>query len=155
MALSRPVPGENGRKLTRRECEVLESLAQRGRSNKQIAAELGLSPHTVDTFLEKISLKIREKDPPNRTEMAVWWVEHRALYAERPADGLDTCETPGEAAYGAFLASGEAHRVRSFPPWEDLACDRRDRWEDISEAGRATRVRRGDNDAVTAYLSGR
>jgi len=44
--------------LTAREREILELLTN-GRSQKRIAAELGLSPHTVDTHLRNIYAKLQ------------------------------------------------------------------------------------------------
>jgi DNA-binding CsgD family transcriptional regulator len=43
--------------LTTREVEVLDRLV-RGRSNKQIARDLGISPRTVGTHVEHIYVKI-------------------------------------------------------------------------------------------------
>lgn len=53
--------------LSARETDVLE-LTVRGRSNKEIAADLRLSPHTVDTLMRRIFVKLKVN---NRTEAAI------------------------------------------------------------------------------------
>lgn len=50
--------------LTRREIEMLGFLAQ-GKSNKEIARDLGLSPNTIKTHLANLYEKLRVK---NRTQ---------------------------------------------------------------------------------------
>jgi DNA-binding NarL/FixJ family response regulator len=57
-----PAEGVGG--LTRREVEVLAAL-QRGRSNKLIACELGMSENTVKVHIQRIMRKLRAS---NRTE---------------------------------------------------------------------------------------
>lgn len=57
--------------LTARECEILELLAS-GRSNKELARTLGISPNTVKTHLARLYEKL---DVPNRIgaiEKARW-----------------------------------------------------------------------------------
>jgi DNA-binding CsgD family transcriptional regulator len=43
--------------LTRRECEILDLLAS-GRSNKELARKLGISPNTVKTHLASLFAKL-------------------------------------------------------------------------------------------------
>ena len=43
--------------LTSRECEILERLAS-GRSNKELARELGISPNTVKTHVARVYEKL-------------------------------------------------------------------------------------------------
>jgi DNA-binding CsgD family transcriptional regulator len=47
--------------LTERELHVLEGVS-RGLSNKEIAKELGLSPHTVNSYFRAIALKLNVSD---------------------------------------------------------------------------------------------
>jgi len=58
--------------LTRREREVLELIA-RGRSNKRIALELGISEKTVKTHVGHLLAKLGVSD---RTQAALLAVEH-------------------------------------------------------------------------------
>ncbi|MEU1167893.1 helix-turn-helix transcriptional regulator [Streptomyces sp. NPDC005921] len=55
--------------LTRREQQVAALVAQ-GMSNRRIAAELVLSPRTVDSHVERILAKL---DVGNRAQIAAWW----------------------------------------------------------------------------------
>lgn len=59
--------------LTQREMEVLE-LVSRGLQNKAIAAELGLSEHTVKIHLHNIISKLHAH---NRTGAAAWFRDHQ------------------------------------------------------------------------------
>ena len=65
-----PVPDvpEGGDDLTPRETEVLRHIA-RGLSNKEVAAELAISPHTVKAHLRRALDKLHLR---SRTEAAVW-----------------------------------------------------------------------------------
>ena len=63
-ALPRPAAGLG--QLTDREREILDLIA-RGRKNTAIAADLGLSPHTVDNHIRRIYEKLQVH---NRTEAA-------------------------------------------------------------------------------------
>jgi DNA-binding NarL/FixJ family response regulator len=74
---SRPLPdavdepgADSDIPLTRRECEVLQRLAQ-GLTNKQIADTLGISYETVKEHVQHILRKLGVKD---RTQAAVWAV---------------------------------------------------------------------------------
>jgi DNA-binding NarL/FixJ family response regulator len=60
--------------FTRREAEVLELLAD-GITNKQIAAQLGISSETVKEHVQRIFRKLGVSD---RTQAAVWLVRRRA-----------------------------------------------------------------------------
>jgi DNA-binding NarL/FixJ family response regulator len=61
--------------LTEREREVL-ALVARGRSNKQIAAELDITERTARTHVSNILGKL---DLASRTQAALWAIEHRAV----------------------------------------------------------------------------
>lgn len=60
-------------RLTPREWEVLDALAA-GRTNKEIAQVLGISPGTVKTHVERLIGKLGVRD---RTQAAILAVEHR------------------------------------------------------------------------------
>src|SRR5262249_30347981 len=59
--------------LTQRQLDIAELIA-RGWTNRQIAEQLVVSPHTVERHVENILHKLRLS---SRTEIAVWMVEHR------------------------------------------------------------------------------
>lgn len=61
--------------LTARETEVLRLIAQ-GRANKEIAAALGLSIHTVERHLTNLYPKIGSR---SRTEAAAYAIKHRIV----------------------------------------------------------------------------
>ena len=63
------MPVKHGAPLAPRECEVIRLLAE-GRSNKDIAASLGLTEATVRTYVSRILDKLGMS---NRTEIAVWF----------------------------------------------------------------------------------
>jgi DNA-binding NarL/FixJ family response regulator len=64
--------------LSDREIDVLTGLG-RGQSTNQIAAQLGLSHHTIETYREKIKRKLNLKNAAELWHYAVHWVlEHRA-----------------------------------------------------------------------------
>jgi len=56
--------------LTPRESEVLSAIVA-GKTNKQIAAEHGVSKHTIRTQLQMLSAKV---GTCSRVELAVWAV---------------------------------------------------------------------------------
>lgn len=61
------------RPLSPREFEVAERIA-RGRSLKEIAAELGIGTMTVGSYMGSICAKIDPPDGcPPRIAIAVWW----------------------------------------------------------------------------------
>ncbi len=63
-----------GTTLTSREVQILASIA-RGATNKEVAADLGISPRTVQKHLEHIYDKLGVH---RRTAAAGWWAEHLA-----------------------------------------------------------------------------
>ena len=73
--------------LTEREREILERVA-RGNQNKIIAADLGLSEHTVKIHLHNI---IRKLGVHNRTEAAAIYhaQERPQMAAPRSASSID------------------------------------------------------------------
>lgn len=64
-------------RLTPREREVLDAIAS-GRTNKEIARSLGISPGTVKTHVERLIGKLGVRD---RTQAAIVAVEHRGGWA--------------------------------------------------------------------------
>ena len=60
--------------LTSREVQILASIAG-GATNKEVAAELDISPRTVQKHLEHIYDKLGVH---RRTAAAGWWSEHLA-----------------------------------------------------------------------------
>jgi DNA-binding CsgD family transcriptional regulator len=67
--------------LTRREIEVLR-LAANGRTNRQIAAQLGLSGRTVDRHVSNILMKL---DVPSRAAATAYAYEHGLVGTAHPA----------------------------------------------------------------------
>ena len=63
---------QQSHELSPREREVM-ILAVEGKSNKQIAAAIGLTPATVKSYLETIR---RKTGAGNRVELTNWWREH-------------------------------------------------------------------------------
>lgn len=59
--------------LSRREWEVLAEVSK-GATNQEIAIGLGVSVHTVRSYLKTILLKL---DAKNRTAAATWFERHR------------------------------------------------------------------------------
>lgn len=57
-------------KLTSREQQILEWLAQ-GKSNDVIGCILGLSPHTIDTYLRRICEKLDVSDRVSASMRAI------------------------------------------------------------------------------------
>ena len=68
-------PAPVGEDLTEREGEILSLLA-RGLTNKQIAADLNLSPGTVRIYVSQILDKLRVS---NRTEAAALALQHHLI----------------------------------------------------------------------------
>lgn len=71
---SGPAPEDSATNLTEREMQVLD-LVSRGKQNKLVAAELGLSEHTVKLHMHHIITKLGAR---NRTEATVWYLSRRA-----------------------------------------------------------------------------
>jgi len=67
-----PAEDDHAGELTPREWEVLTLLAQ-GKQNKILAAELGLSEHTVKLHIHHL---IRKLGVSNRTGAVVWYLGH-------------------------------------------------------------------------------
>ena len=59
--------------LSARESEVLQKLSE-GKTDKQIASEIYVSPHTVRTYCKRIYSKLEIK---NRTEAAIFYRDYR------------------------------------------------------------------------------
>jgi DNA-binding CsgD family transcriptional regulator len=57
--------------LTDRECEILDRLAT-GRSNKELARELGISPNTVKTHVARVYEKLDVQKRVQAIEKARW-----------------------------------------------------------------------------------
>lgn len=62
--------------LTKREREVLREIAK-GRSNKEIAAELHITEQTVKTHVSNVLAKLEVDD---RTQAALYAVKHGKLF---------------------------------------------------------------------------
>ncbi len=67
--------------LSKREWEVAELVAE-GRSNKEVAAALVISPRTVEGHVQRILTKLNLS---SRAQMASWMAEQRAVRDGRPA----------------------------------------------------------------------
>ena len=65
-------------KLTDREFEVFQLIGQ-GKSTRDIAAQLHLSPKTVDVHRSNIKVKLELKDATALIRHAVRWVETSAV----------------------------------------------------------------------------
>ena len=57
--------------LTERECEILGALAS-GRSNKELARDLGISPNTVKTHVARVYEKLEVQKRVQAIEKARW-----------------------------------------------------------------------------------
>ena len=68
--------------LSKREREILQKVAD-GSTTRQVATELGISPHTVKTHLERIFEKLGANDRAQAVAIAIRH-RHRALGARRP-----------------------------------------------------------------------
>ncbi|MHB1986553.1 MAG: LuxR C-terminal-related transcriptional regulator [Acidimicrobiales bacterium] len=77
------VPGTGA--LTRRETDVLRLLA-RGRSNKQIATELGLGLRTIEGHVSSVLGKL---GVASRTEAVVYALGHRLIAGEDHGESRD------------------------------------------------------------------
>jgi FixJ family two-component response regulator len=63
--------------LTRRERQVM-GLVVAGKTSKQIAAELGLSPRTIDVHRAHLMLKMRTKTQARLVRLALTYGLHQA-----------------------------------------------------------------------------
>lgn len=80
--------------LTPMELAVLRHLVD-GKTNKEIARRIGVSPHTVRDHLQNIARKTACK---NRVQMATWWSENRAALTALESGGIRTDgPSPGSA----------------------------------------------------------
>ncbi len=62
--------------LAPREMRMLALLCDSGKSNKQIASDLGVTVGTVKVYFNRMSIKLGRM---NRVGMALWWDRlHRA-----------------------------------------------------------------------------
>ncbi|HRJ10576.1 MAG TPA: response regulator transcription factor, partial [Prosthecobacter sp.] len=79
-------PGPEGaiHNLSDREFEVFQLIGE-ARSTAQIAAELGISPKTVDVHKLKIRQKLSLTESTSLTAFAIRWVELRKLDIKEPA----------------------------------------------------------------------
>lgn len=68
----RPLEEQLADSLTSRECDVIRALVH-GRSNKEIAAELGVGLRTVESYVSSVLMKLRVH---SRTEAALYAIEH-------------------------------------------------------------------------------
>jgi DNA-binding NarL/FixJ family response regulator len=76
-------------KLSDREFEVFQLLG-RGKSTKEVAQELNLSPKTVDVHRSRLKEKLGLKDASSLVHHAVRWVETQGA-------GVETGNPPGNA----------------------------------------------------------
>jgi DNA-binding NarL/FixJ family response regulator len=83
--------GQCWENLTVREQDVALQIAV-GQSNREIAAALNLSEHTVETHVSSI---LRKLDLASRTEVAVWLWKH-GLIEEESASGGNPPEESGK-----------------------------------------------------------
>lgn len=72
-----PAPAEGIETLTAREIEVLEEVG-RGLTSKEIAAQLQLSPRTVEVHRANIKKKLHCESAAQLVRTAVQWIEERA-----------------------------------------------------------------------------
>jgi two-component system, NarL family, nitrate/nitrite response regulator NarL len=80
----------NGQILSPRESQVLTCLAQ-GKSNKEIARFYNLSEATVKVHLKAI---LRKTSAQNRTQAAIWGIEHGFRDISLESNGLIVTEVP-------------------------------------------------------------
>lgn len=65
-----PPAGHNNRALSPREAQVLRQIAQ-GLTHGQVARRLGISPHTVDTYIKRIRSKLDLGNKADLTRAAI------------------------------------------------------------------------------------
>jgi DNA-binding NarL/FixJ family response regulator len=74
------VTGATVASLSDRELQVLEFIGQ-GLNSTQIAGRMNLSPKTVETYRERIKLKLELKGPTELRQTAIRWVTAGRLNA--------------------------------------------------------------------------
>jgi DNA-binding CsgD family transcriptional regulator len=62
--------GQKSTPLSKREREILQKVAD-GATTRQVASDLGISPHTVKTHLERIFEKLGAKDRAQAVAIAI------------------------------------------------------------------------------------
>ena len=80
--------GARWESLTAREQEVAQLLAQ-GARNRQLAARLGISEHTVETHVGQI---LRKLEMASRTAVVAWLWEHSLVVGKSGAGGNQPAE---------------------------------------------------------------
>lgn len=71
LAQARPAPAEPGaRGLSARETQVLRLVGE-GLTHRQVARRLGISPHTVDTYIKRVRCKLRVGNKAELTRAAL------------------------------------------------------------------------------------
>ena len=86
--------------LSEREIQILDGLVK-GHANKVIARRCGITEATVKVHMKSILRKIRAC---NRTQAAIWALEHRYAGDEHTAAGLKTNETTEETNIASSLS---------------------------------------------------
>lgn len=81
-AASRAVAGQRIGKLTPREHEVLDLLVT-GKSNKEIAEALGISPRTIDVHRARVMQKLEARNLPNLVHLVL--AAQAAIRQDEPA----------------------------------------------------------------------
>ncbi|MEV5651093.1 LuxR C-terminal-related transcriptional regulator [Nocardia sp. NPDC052254] len=120
--------------LSETEAQVL-SLVKQGRTNKQIAAALGIAPATVSAYLIRIGLKLRTSGRAEAVDAA----ETRGIdltgdlledgsIGSRPSEGVGDAPSPGVREQyevrGAGAAVGVSGRAGEQDRTEELAAER-------------------------------
>jgi DNA-binding NarL/FixJ family response regulator len=99
-------PQACGCPLSEREEQVLRQIAH-GLTHGQIATRLGISPHTVDTYVKRIRSKLGVGNKAELTRAALLGqLAGRTAAAGDPADGACDPAVAAAAAADARLASG-------------------------------------------------
>lgn len=88
--------------LSDRELQVFQPLGS-GCGTREIAAQLKISPKTVETYREPLKEKLKVPDSPSLVRAATLWMEKGRIDATKEAKPLITRTTgikPGEEAWG-------------------------------------------------------